>query len=135
MKRMLTVLAAVMTAVVSMAATITVDQVRQRYPWNGKIDIDYTVTYAAGEDPIDPNLACVDVQAIDETVTPFVTNFCWTLIPARPSVAAGQHRMTWNAAADGCKTDSDKLRFNVTIETAPDDYVRDGLINYFDGIN
>ena len=135
MKRMLTVLAAVMTAVVSMAATITVDQVRQRYPWNGKIDIDYTVTYAAGEDPIDPNLACVDVQAIDETVSPFVTNLCWTLIPARPSVAAGKHRMTWNAAADGCKTDSDKLRFNVTIETAPDDYVRDGLINYFDGIN
>ena len=132
---MLVVLAAVMTAVVSMAATITVDQVRQRYPWNGKVDIDYTVTYAAGEDPIDPNLACVDVQAIDETVTPFVTNFCWTLIPARPSVAAGKHRMTWDAAADGCKTDSDKLRFNVTIETAPDDYVRDGLINYFDGIN
>ena len=135
MKRMLTVLAAVMTAAVSMAATITVDQVRQRYPWNGKVDIDYTVTYAAGEDPIDPNLACVDVQAIDETVTPFVTNFCWTLIPARPSVAAGKHRMTWDAAADGCKTDSDNLRIKMTIETAPDDYVRSGLIGYWDGIN
>ena len=31
------------------AVTIQVDQVKQRYPWNGIVDIDYTLTYQDGE--------------------------------------------------------------------------------------
>ena len=35
-------------------ATFTVDAVKQRYPWNGLVDVDYTVTYADGEIALNP---------------------------------------------------------------------------------
>lgn len=81
----------------SASAAVTVKDVvcQQRYPWNGLVDIDYTVE--------------VDDAAADVWVYPMGQNRdAATTMPLRSltgagatnAVKAGRHRMTWNAAAD-----------------------------------
>jgi hypothetical protein len=64
----------VATLVVSVsvvAVEITVDKVTQRYPWNGIVDIEYTID--DGGVQLGSNY-CVQVLAIDHSQTPAVTN-------------------------------------------------------------
>ena len=63
----------------AVAATVTDVTARQRYPWNGKIDIDYTVT---GSDTAYTALAL--------TLTDLDTGRVYTL------TEAGRHQLTWN---------------------------------------
>lgn len=79
------------------AVSITVDKVQQRYPYNGLVDIDYTLSYAEGEvfEPLADQLA---VEAINRAVVPPVTNRIRSVgMPTGP----GRHRVTWDANADG----------------------------------
>ncbi len=66
----------------AVAATVSDVTARQRYPWNGKIDIDYTVT---GADTTDMALAV--------TLTDHDTGRVYSL------TEAGRHQFTW------CRTD------------------------------
>ena len=84
--------------------TITIDNVRQRTPWNGLVDIDYTIAGVTG----DPN----DYQ-IEFTMTvgskSFVASNFWDAAWCDHATANGKQRATWNARADGIaeKTDVD----------------------------
>ena len=97
MKKML-MLAAGSLAVAAEALTLSVTNVTiaQRYPWNGLVDIDYTIT-------------CDDANA-DVWVYPvgYDADFNTSVAPRTLTgdgangqpVKAGTHRMTWNMAAD-----------------------------------
>lgn len=94
--------AAVVVAVEADAVTVTVDKVQQRYPYNGLVDIDYTLSYGEGE-ALDPfSDVRIEAVAINRAVTPATTNRIRTLMaPAVFSICPGRHRVTWNANADG----------------------------------
>ena len=82
------------------AVTITVDGLRQRYPWNGKVDIDYTLTLDAGE-----TLTRTEDDIVftirDESVTPAQTYRACAFEQAVFPFEAGKHRVTWMANVDG----------------------------------
>ena len=82
------------------AAGVTVSGVtaRQRYPWNGKIDIDYTVT---GRDTADTALAV--------SLTDHDTGRVYTLTDA------GRHRVTWDTAVDGLDLVSSNVTATVSL--------------------
>ena len=98
MKKMMTLLAAGSLALAAQALTLSVKDVKiaQRYPWNGLVDIDYTVVcddadadvyvYPVGYD-VDMN-----VSVAPRTLTGDGAN--------GKAVKAGTHRMTWNMATD-----------------------------------
>ena len=78
-------------------ATITLDRVQQRYPWNGMVDIDYTVTGV--ENPADYYVKfTAKIQAGETQKTIIFGEFLdlTTLTNAVP----GTHRVTWNSKAD-----------------------------------
>ena len=78
---------------------LVINQVQQRYPWNGLVDIDYTITRDPDSAPsVDDNL---EVMMIDRSVTPAVTNRAIRFLQAPLPMTAGQHRITWDANADG----------------------------------
>ncbi len=81
-------------------AGVTVSDVtaRQRYPWNGKIDIDYTVT---GTDTADTTLAV--------SLTDHDTGRVYTLTDA------GRHRVTWDTAVDGLDLVSSNVTATVSL--------------------
>ena len=81
--------------------SVTLNQVRQRYPWNGLVDLDYTVSgMTASDDPSEYRLS-VTMRAVtnDVNVTCCCSNFAdfaWCDLP----VSNGTFRATWNAQAD-----------------------------------
>ena len=113
-------LAVAMTALPVLAATYRVDSVRQRYPWNGLVDIDYTVTSAAGEQAPDPSQAWLALSVTDEaTGETFAANAHGGPLPT----AAGRHQIVWNAAADGRTDVSASLKATLKLVTMPEKYV------------
>lgn len=105
MKQIKPVLLALVVAPVILAAepSLTVSQVRQRYPWDGSVDIDYTISsYGAEADPNDYTVAfsfttVTNGVAVSKTLANFQTYASCDL----PSTE-GSHRVTWNGADDGC---------------------------------
>ena len=92
---------------------IAIDQILQRYPWNGLVDIDYTVAYDQGVSVgVDD---CLEVTMIDKDVTPAVTNRAITFLQAPLPMTAGRHRITWDANADGVKTRTDRAEFRLDV--------------------
>ncbi len=79
-------------------ATVSGVTARQRYPWNGKIDIDYTVT---GTDTADTALAV--------SLTDHDTGRVYTLTDA------GRHRVTWDTAVDGLDLVSSNVTATVSL--------------------
>lgn len=75
---------------------------RQRYPWNGMVDIDYTITGADTED----TAIAVKVTDTDTGKVYTPTNFLEV-----PPTVAGRHRITWSTEADGL----DLIASNVTV--------------------
>ena len=95
------------------AASLEVNQVKQRYPWNGLVDIDYTIALGAGEKfTADDNL---EVVMIDKSVTPAVTNRAACFLQAPLPMTAGAHRITWDANYDGVTNYTDNAEFIVKI--------------------
>ena len=105
-----TVMAAVIT-VEAEGVALKVDQVRQRYPWNGLVDIDYTITDASAFG-VDDNL---EVLMVDKSLTPAVTNRAITFLQAPLPLTAGRHRVTWDANADGVTKRTDQAEFHVKV--------------------
>ena len=89
---------------------------RQRWPWNGLVDVDYTV---GG----DTNLLAV-LKARISFAAPdgrswVATNF---LAGAEPSVEPGRHRATWDTKADGATnvvTDDVVATVDLVLPSAP----------------
>ena len=93
----MSMLAAIATMSGIALADVSVDNIvcPQRYPWNGLVDIDYTIACD------DPN-AEIYVNPVgfngDTGLTVFPTHF--TGDGATNTVKAGRHRMVWDAKAD-----------------------------------
>lgn len=103
MKRLMGSVLALLAVPAVAAPTLKVDRVQQRYPWNGLVDIDYTVSgYEAGMDPNDYTVAfsfeaVTNGVAVSKTPTSFET-YASCDLPR----ASGSYRVTWDSAADGC---------------------------------
>ena len=94
-KKMMVALIGMVSLSLGAAVSVSVDKVQQRYPWNGMVDIDYTVTC---------DDAAADVYVFPEG-TDTDRNFALQMRTlsgdgANGAVKAGAHRMTWNASAD-----------------------------------
>ncbi|MBR0068601.1 MAG: formylglycine-generating enzyme family protein [Kiritimatiellae bacterium] len=98
MKKMMMALAAGSLAIAAQALTLSVKDVKiaQRYPWNGLVDIDYTVVCddAAADVYVYPVGYDVDmnVSVAPRTLTGDGAN--------GKAVKAGTHRMTWDMGTD-----------------------------------
>ena len=92
--------------------TITDVTAQQRYPWNGKVDISYTVT------GIEPKknalLTSLNVTAIDMVAN--TTNVA-TQLSGDLSLEDGTHAIVWDMNADGLTFKSSNVVFKVACET------------------
>ena len=82
------------------AATITVDHVRQHYPWNNLVDVDYTID-GITDDPYNYRVE-MSVETVEDGVrrTILCSNFAdcaWCDL----TTSNGSWRTTWDANADG----------------------------------
>ena len=95
------------------AASLEVNQVKQRYPWNGLVDIDYTIALGEGEKfTVDDS---VEVLMVNNDVSPAVTNRAICFLQAPLPMTAGKHRITWDANFDGFTNRIEKAKFIVKI--------------------
>ena len=104
-----------MTASTAIADGVALEsvQARQRYPWNGLVDIDYTITDDNGAMlDADDNL---EVLLVNHDVEPAVTNRAITFLQAPLPMTEGSHRITWDANADGITSRIDKAEFVMRI--------------------
>ena len=72
----------------------------QRYPWNGKVDIDFRIDCADAAADFDVTVECTDhVGNTNVTMTTIRENDAGAAATSF-RLGAGQHRLVWNAAAD-----------------------------------
>lgn len=105
-----------------MAATPTITGVtaQQRYPWNGKVDISYTVTGdIAAEAKQSAVFTSLKVMAIDKVAN--TTNIA-TQLSGDTALTAGTHKFVWDMNAEGLTFKSSNVVFNVACETTPATY-------------
>ena len=89
---------------------------KQRYPWNGKVDISYTIVGdVAAEVTQSGEVAVLKVAAIDKTAN--TTNMA-TKLSGDVSVTEGTHSLVWDMSADGLSFKSSNVVFQVYCETA-----------------
>ena len=113
-KRMILPLAVAFAATAG-AATIDHVCVRQMWPWNEKVRIDYTLSGTAGEAA---DIAVTVRDAAGNTLAPLSSSFSGDL----NEVAPGEHVIWWNPAASGLELGSTQLTFTLTAETDPQRY-------------
>ena len=116
------VVAATITSYTADAATPTITGVtaQQRYPWNGKVDISYTVTGdIAAEAKQRAVFTSLKVTAIDKVAN--TTNIATQLF-GDMALTAGTHKFVWDMNAEGLTFKSSNVVFNVSCETTPATY-------------
>ena len=86
-----------LTAAVLMAGevSVSVEKVQQRWPWNGKVDIDYTVTY--DDKNADVYVGFIGKDGGENRSFPLKT---LEGDGANGVVKAGKHRVTWDMSVD-----------------------------------
>ena len=90
--------------------------VKQRYPWNGKVDIDFSFTSSIPEAYAFINFKAEYVNAAGETVTvPMKTFDQFTTAFA---TNAGTYRVTWDSTADAPNLVVTNLKYTVTANMA-----------------
>ena len=99
--------------------TITGVMAQQRYPWNGKVDVSYTVTGVAEEAKQQAVLTALKVIAIDKVAN--TTNIAAQL-SGDLSFEDGTHTIVWDMNAEGLTFKSSNVVFNVACETTPATY-------------
>ena len=88
---------------------------KQRYPWNGKVDISYTIVGdVAAEAEQRGESALLKVAAIDKTAN--TTNMA-TKLSGDVSITEGTHSLVWDMRADGLSFKSSNVVFKVYCET------------------
>ena len=111
--------ACVMVGIASIAyadtPTITDVTAQQRYPWNGKVDISYTITGDIAAKPKQQALSTsLKVTAID--MVAHTTNTA-TQLSGDLSLDEGTHAIVWDMNADGLTFKSSNVVFMVACET------------------
>lgn len=102
--------------------TVTIDKVQQRYPWNGMVDIDYTITGNASAYKIEIG---VEDKESGTSYTP--TKFL-SVLP----VSAGKHRVTWSTEAEGVTIVSTNVSVTVSLVNADPAAVNENLYYVID---
>ena len=118
------VMIAVLSSGVAFAAapTITGVTAQQRYPWNGKVDISYTVTGDIAEEAKQQAvLTSLKVTATDRDANKTYTA---TQLSGDTAFTAGTHAMVWDMDAEGLSLPfkSSNIVFKVSCETTPATY-------------
>ena len=102
------------------APTITDVTAQQRYPWNGKVDITYTVSgdiaAAAYAQAAIPSLK---VTATDQETG---TSYTATSLSGDTGLSDGTHSLVWDMDAQGMTFVSTNVIFSVSCETVPATY-------------
>ena len=107
-------------AVIAATPTITGVTAQQRYPWNGKVDISYTVTGdIAAEAKQSAVFTSLKVTAIDRVAN--TTNIA-TQLSGDTALTAGTHKFVWDMNAEGLTFKSSNVVFNVSCEMMPATY-------------
>ena len=123
MNKKLMMLAAMVVAVkCALAATPMITDVtaQQRYPWNGKVDISYTVTGdIAAEAKQRAVFTTLKVTAVDMVAN--TTNIA-TQLSGDLSMEDGAHTIVWDMDAEGLTLKSSNVVFNISCETTPATY-------------
>ena len=105
--------------VAAFAATPTITGVtaQQRYPWNGKVDISYTVTGDIAEEAKQKAvLTSLKVTAQDKVAN---TTYTATKLSGDRTLTAGTHKFVWDLDAEGLSFKSSNVVFKVSCETTP----------------
>ena len=117
---MVGIIAMVAMSAPAAAPTITGVTAQQRYPWNGKVDVSYTVTGdIAAEAKQRAVFTSLKVMAIDKVAN--TTNIA-TQLSGDTALTAGTHKFVWDMSAEGLTFKSSKVVFNVSCETTPATY-------------
>jgi len=86
--------------------SVVLDRVQQRYPWNGIVDVDYTVANAQ-----DPTALVVELFATSEAGEKVRA----ATFLSEPETSDGTHRLSWNATADGAGWISKQTQFRLSL--------------------
>lgn len=106
---------AIMMACAAGGAEIRNVTAKQRYPWNGKVDISYMIVGdVAAEAEQRGESALLKVAAIDKTAN--ATNMA-TKLSGDVSITEGTHSLVWDMGADGLSFKSSNVVFKVYCET------------------
>ena len=122
MKRMIyCCLVAAFMAISGVAApTITGVTAQQRYPWNGKVDISYTVSGDIASHCKNYGL----IPTLKVTATDKVANKTYTAtkLSGDTALTDGTHKLVWDLDAQGLAIKSDNVVFNVACDTTEATY-------------
>ena len=107
-------------AVFGATPTISGVTAQQRYPWNGKVDISYTVSGDVASHCKNYGL----IPALKVTATDKVANKTYTAtkLSGDTALTAGTHKLVWDLDAQGLSIKSDNVIFNVACETTEATY-------------
>ena len=98
------------------APVITDVHAQQRYPWNGKVDIKYTIS---GDVAATMSANGLSLPTIVVTATDKKTSIAYVATAAAVTgdtgITEGTHRITWDMALDGYTFKSDEVTFKVAI--------------------
>ena len=79
----------------------------QRYPWDNRVDIDYTVTGVLDETDLS-----IRIEARDPSTHILLASEALSSVP---SVSRGRHRVTWNPVSQGVTHGSTNLVYTVAL--------------------
>ncbi len=112
MKRLGIMLAAVFAAAVALAATVTGVTASQRFPWNGKVDITYTLTGDVTAGLPAWGLTRLVVSATDRVAgVGYVAKA--SALAGDTGTEEGSHHVVWDLGAQGLEFKSDDVVFTV----------------------
>ncbi len=104
----------------SAAPAITDVSAQQRYPWNGKVDISYTVSGdIAATASAQGGIPFLKVTATDDTTG---TTYVATSLDGDTALTDGTHSIVWDMEAQGLTFVSSNVVFSVSCETTPITY-------------
>ena len=106
MKKLMMLAATFAALAASAAVTITDVSARQRWPWNGLVDIDFTIAGAAAGEAF-----AID---IDATAASGATSLSAKTYVTEPVGGNGDNRIVWDLAADYPEFRANDLRISVT---------------------
>ena len=118
MKRLICALAAATVCGVALADDylgVEITGIRQRYPWNGKVDVDFKVAATNPDRPV-----ILTFSAVDNTVSPATNLIAQSFDGASTNsfaVMPGTHRTTWDTDADLPKSVIDRVSFKISATT------------------
>lgn len=112
--------AMMMSALAAMAASADIAfevkdvEAHQRYPWNGKVDIDFTIDSAVEGSNFTVSVSAEDTVGKTNVVLSAVRYDDKVPLSRLGKIAAGRHRLTWDGDADVPDTLIPSLAFSVS---------------------